>query len=223
MSKFASHARLISRKTRSRDLIQLVWTQVTFSRVLFVTLGIPLAIYLLTEVKRSVVVLDTIAAPKYFADSGLSSEALTRRVRQRLEEIERTDEEASPKAQLSTESNHELPDIEIPDTKISLQVVGDVLRKILGNEEKHLSGEIIYPNRSGKVEVRASMFTSGQFDQPGEPRELETTDIGDIVDALAPKLMELDDPFLLGMYLRDRKDLPAAFRSCGENALRLAR
>lgn len=191
---------------RAQRILQWLWKQVSFK-----SLVLAVVVYLFWDASRHYVVLDPIIVPKQFADSGLTSEVMTQRVREKLEEIQGTDESASStRDQLSMQADRDVPDIEIPETKLSLRLLSDVLRKFLNNEPKHLSGEITSSAYGGKMEIRSRVLRSGDPVQAARPRELDTTDADRITEMLARDLTELTDPYLLGMYLYNIKDFPAA-------------
>jgi tetratricopeptide (TPR) repeat protein len=130
---------------------------------------------------------------------------MTQRVREKIEEIERANEFASRREELSTQSDRGLPNVEIPDTKLSLQVVSDVLRKLLRNEPQHLAGEITSSAGSGKMEIRCRILQSGALLQAGKPHLIDATVGDNTVEVLARELTRLTDPYLLGIYLEEEK------------------
>jgi Tfp pilus assembly protein PilF len=196
---------------RAQRILQWLWKQVSFKSLVLAAIIISSVAYLLWDGTRHYVVLDPIVVPKQFADAGLTSEVMTQRVREKLEEIQGTDESASSsRDQLSMQADRDVPDIEIPETKLSLRSLSDVLQKFLNNEPKHLSGEITSLASSGKMEIRSRVLRSGEPVQAAPPRELDTTDVDRITEMLARDLAELTDPYLLGMYLYNIKEFPAA-------------
>src|SRR5271165_5694594 len=118
-----------------------------------------------SEAKRRIVVLDPIGVPKQFVDSGLTSEVLTRRVREKLEEIQAINDSPSSRDQVSMSSDQAYPDIEVPETKLSLQVVVDLFRRLLGTEPQQLSGEITVTSRVAKAEFQCRLLRLGQLVQ----------------------------------------------------------
>jgi Tfp pilus assembly protein PilF len=219
MRTFSDRARSQPRPSRAsprqnsptRRFLRWLREQITFQRVIFIAVSVPLLVYLFSEATRHVVVLDPIVVPRQFADAGFTSEVVTQRVREKIEEIQRANEFVSRKAEFSTQSDRAVPNIEIPETKLSLQVVSDVLRKLLHNEPKHLSGEITSTDTPGKMEIRCRMLQSGALVQAGKPRQIDGTVGDNTVEILARELTRLSDPYLLGIYLESiKKDYPDA-------------
>jgi hypothetical protein len=197
--------------SRPRQLLQWLREHITFQRLIVIAVSIPLLIYLFSEATRHVVVLDPIVVPRQFSDAGFTSEVTTQRVREKIEEIQRANEFASRREELSTQTDRGLPNVEIPDTKLSLQVVSDILRKLLRNEPQHLAGEITSSTTPGKMEIRCRILQSGALVQVGKPRQIDST-VGDsTIELLARELTRLSDPYLLGIYLEEeKKDYPGA-------------
>ncbi len=196
--------------SRPRQLLQWLRKHITFQRLIFLSVSFPLLIYLFSEATRHVVVLDPIVVPRQFSDAGFTSEVMTQRVREKIEEIQRVNEFASRREELST-SDRGLPNVEIPDTKLSLQVVSDILRKLLGNEPQHLAGEITSSTTPGKMEIRCRILQSGALLQAGKPRQIDSTVGDNTIELLARELTRLSDPYLLGIYLEEEeKDYPGA-------------
>ncbi|HEX4576102.1 MAG TPA: tetratricopeptide repeat protein [Edaphobacter sp.] len=191
--------------SRARQLLQWLREHITFQRLIFIAISIPLLIYLFSEATRHVVVLDPIVVPRQFSDAGFTSEVMTQRVREKIEEIQRANEFVSRREELSSPGDRGLPNIEIPETKLSLQVVSDVLRKLLGNEPRHLSGEITSSDTPGKLEIRCRILQSGALVQAGNPRRIDATVGDNTIEILARELTRLTDPYLLGIYLEEEK------------------
>ncbi|HWW98950.1 MAG TPA: tetratricopeptide repeat protein [Edaphobacter sp.] len=197
--------------SRARQLLQWLREQITFRRLILLAIAIPFAVYLFSEATRHVVVLDPIVVPRQFADAGFTSEVITQRVREKIEEIQRANEFISGREELSTQADRGLPDIEIPETKLSLQVVSDILRKVLRNEPKHLAGEITSSNVPGKMEIQCRILQSGALVQAGKPRQIDAAVGDNTIEILAHELTRLSDPYLLGIYLEGiKKDYPDA-------------
>jgi tetratricopeptide (TPR) repeat protein len=195
---------------QKENVLQRIWKQITLKRFVVSIIGLPLVVYLISDARRQVIILDPVVVPKQFVDSGLTSDVITERVKEKMEEIQRTNEYASSRAQLSMHDAQSLPNIEIPETKLSLQVVSDVLRKVLQNEPRHLRGEIISSNSNGSWEIRCSMLRSGDLIQTAKTSETSESKTNQLyadpsVESLAIQFTKLTDPYLAGFYLKENE------------------
>jgi hypothetical protein len=62
----------------------------TFGRVAFTVLVLPLLLYVYREVTRDVLIIDPFTVPKRFEETGLTSEVMANRIGDTLHEIETT-------------------------------------------------------------------------------------------------------------------------------------
>lgn len=202
-------------KTESREYsrrhldVALSWVfeRLSLKSVGFSVLGVSLCVYLAWESSKPVVILDPVIVPKQLSDAGFTSDVATQRVKEKLEEI-RTVVEAVPLQKiLTSNADPSLPDIEIPETKISAQTVIDIFRNLLGNEPKHLSGEITSSEINGMVEVRCRLLQTGALSEIGGRRQLKMSSFDTLVESLGQEFMAFDDPYDLGQYLIARRDL----------------
>jgi hypothetical protein len=118
--------------------------------------------YLVFRARQPIVILEPISVPQHFAELGFTSEVVTEKVRERLDAIRTSQEVASASEQLAMMKDSDFPDIEIPEIKLSPQVIVDVLRKAFGKEQV-LSGAITYETSGGTVKVQSRMSCAGHF------------------------------------------------------------
>jgi len=209
-ARTVSRSRVVSwtwweRLSEILELLQrmiLIPTALLFLVILFV--------YAWPNAKRRVVVLEPIAVPTHFTELGLTSEVLTRDVREKMQEIQDVSDWVSSQAQLSSLSEEEYPEVEIPETKVSPQLVVDLLRRIFGKEKQRLSGELVGEERSTKLEIRSRLFRRDIRESAELRVQIDATDRDRITEALAIQMTELVDPYLLGLYLEQNKRLAEA-------------
>jgi tetratricopeptide (TPR) repeat protein len=207
----------------SLGVLHWLTSQVTFKGAAVLVTLASLALYLIMDSRRSVLVLDPISVPRQFSDAGLTAEIMAQRMRERIVEIQQTDEAASPKDQIRGSVDQTLPDIEIPEAHVSVHTVEDALRKIFHTEARHISVDFAYFEAKGLASLRCRILKGDEIVRSGPPYRLQLDSVENIseradkvAELLAQQATEVTDPYLEGMYLllakgqKDEADLLAA-------------
>ena len=140
----AEERKRTSWRTRSVKLLKGLVKQLTWVRVAFVLLGLPLIFYVYREVTRDVLIIDPISVPKRFEEAGLTPQVMADRLGERMQEIERSTQTRMKKDVLAARPGETaIPEIEIPGTKLGLRTVVDVARSVFGRHPKHIGGDIV--------------------------------------------------------------------------------
>jgi tetratricopeptide (TPR) repeat protein len=198
---------------RQRRTVQqfLLWlgSQITFGKALLVVALFSLATYLTVDSLQNIVILDPIGVPKSFSDAGITSEVMAQRVRERILDIQRTDESSGPKELFHAPMDQSIADIEIPEAHVSIRIVEETLRRILHNEAHHLSADVAYSSTKAATVLRCRILKGDEILRSGPRKELllgtsdnTSADADKVADSLALELTELANPFLEGMYLQ---------------------
>jgi tetratricopeptide (TPR) repeat protein len=190
-------------------------SQITFGKLAFAVVAIVLTCYLTIDSRRNIVVLDSIGVPRTFLDAGITSEILDYRVREKILNIERTDESSAPKDVLQAPMDQGIANIEIPEAHVSIRVVEDTLRKLFHTEARHLSAAVAYTPTHEYATLQCRILKGDDIVSSGPSTTLLINKSDDpsiqadkVAESLALELTDLANPFLGGMYLlaHDQKD-----------------
>ena len=192
------------------------FTEAVKNVIFFVALSIIcyLAVHLAHDATKKVLLLDPIEVPKTLSERGLTSTVLTEQVRERLDSLEEIEYEPVSGNPISIATTNRvtvnagsgtligpaLPEVEIPETKLSLGSFMDILRDFLGTAPMHLGGEVTSMDSASKLSFRCRLLEPGTDVQIGKQQIIEIADESGLVDAITDQLLELTDPFLLGSY-----------------------
>jgi len=116
---------------------------------------------------RRPIMLDPLIVPKSMEDQGYTGEAAANRVVAEIALIQKAATTPAPRSLFSTGDASQLPDIEIPETKLSVRsainLVEDLLRLApLRLAPPHITAEVIFP--SGDQWYRAATNIAGSKD-----------------------------------------------------------
>ncbi|HXC94561.1 MAG TPA: tetratricopeptide repeat protein [Edaphobacter sp.] len=222
--RFHRQARNIGRARRRAQTKRFLreWVKgLTFARVSFILLGLPLTYYVYREVTRDVLIIDPITVPKRFEEAGLTPQVMANRLGDRLQEIERSTQTSMKKdvmGALGEETT--IPEVEIPGTKLGLKTVVDIARSVFGRHTKHIGGDVVFPVKSAATGIESSSIKNPVNltvyfvqERVGSQSLNETVD-GDDIAGLVQKLAELAlrqvNPYVLAAYYEDRKQISLA-------------
>jgi hypothetical protein len=111
-----------------------------------------------------------------------------------------------------------VPDIEMPETKLSLTSIMTFLEGFLGIAPRHIATDLLlesgadwrdsHPAAPGTERLIISIRVTGK-QGPAQWSEVTVNNPGDAVTRAARQILELTDPYLLGVYTQEiEHDLP---------------
>ncbi|MBV9301681.1 MAG: tetratricopeptide repeat protein [Acidobacteriaceae bacterium] len=184
--------------------------------VIFVFLGW----YVFTEARRDVIIIEVISVPKKYEELGFTSAVMTLRVVEQLQQLEQAVESRSTKDRLAQNADIDVPDIEVPETKLSLKTIVQLVQQALHDEPQHVRGEITRPweqndyATTDSVIVSYHIYKGSEFLRADE-EEFHTQVPEKVVQQYAQGLLKRLNPYLWVVYLRsNRNDRAAAWREC---------
>jgi tetratricopeptide (TPR) repeat protein len=218
--RFHRQVRNIGRARRRAQAKRLLhgWVKrLTFARVSFVLLGLPLMYYVYREVARDVLIIDPITVPKRFEEAGLTPQVMANRLGDRLQEIERSTQTSMKKdvmGALGEETT--IPEVEIPGTKLGLKTIVDVGRSIFGRHPKHIGGDVVFPVKvtetgveSGSIKnpVNLTVYFVQERGSHSLNERVDGDDIPGLVDKLAELALRQVNPYVLASYYDDHNKM----------------
>ena len=205
-----------SRKWHWPDWAALLETsrRVAFNIITIAAIAVSVPVFVKLVTFRGVVI-DDIAVPTAVSDRGLTSDVISRRIRDRLHEMN-VDAKAKKEQAAVTGSSIEsqLPDIQLPGGWINLSSAISQIRHFLGYVDTKISGEIIVEpagddkRNAPTYSLRLRMPGYGVLYRSVNP----SASIDALIDAAAIEVMHRFDPINLGYYLYRNKDYANAYR-----------
>jgi|HubBroStandDraft_3_1064219.scaffolds.fasta_scaffold70213_1 tetratricopeptide (TPR) repeat protein len=166
----------------------------------------------LTQVsRRDTIVLDAVTVPKLLIDRGYSPEVVAKRVRDRLDQIEHQVETTAPKNSVQLLSEVQLPEIDVPETKVSVKLVAQILQRLLNRTPAHVNAEITLDTeglqtQADPANLEISVRVTGQEGVSlFREARIRTGDPHKAVDALAQTVLLEINPYLLALLYYDNE------------------
>lgn len=152
-----------SRFRRARLVRKYAAEYVTLKRVIFTIIGVPLVIYLYSQVfAANIVIIEPFTVPKPYEELGLTSEAVSRMIGDAFSDIEGKarlpmNSEIESKTHLNVDTDRlalsfdpsSVPNIEFPGTSLGLQTIVNATRQIFRREPKRVRGGIVFTSNDG--------------------------------------------------------------------------
>ncbi|MGO9265625.1 MAG: tetratricopeptide repeat protein [Candidatus Binataceae bacterium] len=189
-----------------------------------------IAVPIINETFRSVVQIDPFAVPEELEKQGFTPQVISAKVADQLEKIkqgikpkrsEKIEERLSATSNVnaarleipeilerfSLTSVDELPDIEIPETKLSLRTIVHFLQDFLHRQPPRVTGEIILAKDAREQEVFAvtvrivkgeKRYTQSFIQHPANPESMILT--------LGQEVLRLVDPAYLALWAYNQDD-----------------
>ena len=122
------------------------WIATKEGIIAVVLLGILIA--LVSEVGRNVVVIDAFSVPKRIEEDGYSPAVIANQLADSIADLrEQAGRFAHDHPQFALSSEAMLPDVQVAETKVSLNGIVEYLRRILGKEHATVDGAISVPSQ----------------------------------------------------------------------------
>jgi len=201
--------------------------------VLLIALCALLGYYIVTELRRSVTIIEPFSVPKQFEDAGITPRVMASRIGSALEALEQSIQTAIGSRDSFGYSHLEVatPDIEIPQTKMGLKAAIEFFRGFLKLHITRISGDVIFvddravpvspskhsrlfsPNSSSrraalvpaKQTITVTVYgAKGREQRPGIKAAIDSTDVNEVVRQAAEISLEFANPYLFGRLLSDR-------------------
>jgi len=147
---------------------------------------------------RHTVYIDKFVVPEEFEKRGYTSQTVTNRIRDALESIDQAVKTRANKEHFDTVGATELPEIEIPDAKLSLNAIVELLPDWLHLHPRHVYGEITtIDQRHLLITIRATHTERGL----ATPLDLDDVTPEVAIVQSAREVMHLINPYLLALFL----------------------
>lgn len=180
------------------------------------TLGFALVLLIawsiLIETFRPVVRIEPFEMPHDYTDRGLTGDAFSNQIMDAIQAIKREAATLATAQQYSqSENDSQLADVEVPDTKISLRAIAQVLQGLLGLQPMRISGEVVEVPSSDNVDESSRKgiskllcvtvrLVSGNNRAPKQ-FYIPTRDPHALVAATADEIVSLVDPYIAACRL----------------------
>jgi tetratricopeptide (TPR) repeat protein len=202
----------------------LVWAHMFTPLGMALTLfGLLVLVYVVRELFRDVLIFEPLTVPSRFEEAGLTSRVMANRIGAALEELEISIKSVVMKKDVLGYLHSEAtPEIEIPGTKIGLKTIVEIFRSLLRMHPKHISGDIVFPvlpaatlpgwrPSSEPSPLTVTIYlTRGRSEIQRRNAVIKDGDLTVLVKRASEIALELANPYLFAMLLRDGREYPRA-------------
>jgi hypothetical protein len=179
--------------------------------VAVVLVGVVLAIGVVQQLSSRAPVIEPISVPDRLADLGYRGEVVAARMIDRAREIERTtNADTDPRSAAATGNASPLMTVAVPGSNVSLAVVVDTARRLVGLPTERVSGEIVAEGPADAPSYRTTMRITGP--QPNAIRGEARESIDQAIDDGARQLTGLLRPCALAALLLVEGDKVRSWR-----------
>lgn len=210
-------ARVIKKSTRSEEKKGRFarfseWCgalRTVLSSLLLLVLLIFLGILFYLEYNKEVVLIDSFSVPTDLEQHGLNSRAIASDIADEISLMRQnlTDVKTRKFSPTFAES---FPDLEIPETKLSLSFVIQYIREAFGHAPTRISGEVISSDKAISFNVRILTSTRDMVESNVETFPGEAKDFKTIINRAAQFIMKHEDPYILARYQYNNNELDLA-------------
>lgn len=192
-------------------------------------LSLVIGLVVLLEARRKTVVIEAISVPKQLDDAGYKPDVISAEIRDKSAEIESAIIGTQAHKDNLDVREEKLPDIEVPETKLSIRSIIQLVQYFTGKEPLHLSGELIClkpdcsstdnnVQKAPRFEV-VSRITDGNTIV--HRNRFQAYEVDDAVEQLSEELLSVVNPYLLGRYVyqikNDSKKASSILQSAGDS------
>ena len=175
-------------------------------------------VLVIRELRREVMIVAPFDVPKSFTDMGLTGAVLANRVGVEIEQVEAQSHSAMKNDRLvSRDDSSSSPDIQIPGTKFSLQVVVGLLRQVLHITPGQIEGSValrqVLSADSGSSVAHLEVVvyvTRGEGPKKESDFQLDSTDPDSLVVKTSQAILRMINPYLYACYSFDHLDYATA-------------
>jgi len=178
-------------------------------KVLFQFLGITLSVIIFAEILietffQHVVQIDSFAVPQRFVEEGYTTQTVDNRIVGEILRIERAGHTRA-RQDFAAASGADLPEIEVPATKLSLRAIVLLLQDFLRIQPPRFSGEItVLPPTSGADTEKSHLLITIRLIRPRERLfgkiDAPSPDPEFAISLLARESLRVIDPYVLAVY-----------------------
>jgi len=196
-----------SRLVRFSEWCAALRTVLSFFLLLLILTVVGVLFYL--EYKKEVVLIDSFTVPSDLEQHGLNSHVIANDIADEISLMRRYATDVKT-ARFSPSFNESFPDLEIPETKLSLNFVIQYLKQALGRAPTRINGEVVSSDKAISLNVRiltsnGEMVESNVETFPGEMKDFKT-----LINRAAQFIMKHEDPYILAGYQYNNNQLDLA-------------
>lgn len=161
------------------------------------------------EYQKEVVLIDPFTVPADLDQRGLNSHVIASSIADEISLMRRAAANVKT-TRFSPAFSETFPDLEIPETKLSLKFVIQYIRETFGRAPTRINGELISADKTISLSVRIltnnrNVVESNVETFPGEIKDLKT-----LISRAAQFIMKHEDPYILARYQYNENQLDAA-------------
>ena len=179
------------------------------SSFLLLLLLIVAGILFYLEYNKQVVLIDSFTVPAELEQQGLSSHVIASNIADEISLMRRfaTDVKTTRFSPTFAES---FPDLEIPETKVSLKFVIQYIRETLGLAPTRINGEVVSSDGAISLNVRILTSKGDTVETNADTFLGEKKDLKALISRAAEFIMKHEDPLILARYQYNKNQLDLA-------------
>jgi tetratricopeptide (TPR) repeat protein len=161
------------------------------------------------EYQKEVVLIDSFSVPSDLEQRGLNSHVIANDIADEISLMRRyaTDVKTT---RFSPTFNESFPDLEIPETKLSLNFVIQYLKETLGRAPTRINGEIVSSDKAILLNVRILTSNGEMVESNVESFRGEMKDFKTLISRATQFIMKHEDPYILARYQYNINELDQA-------------
>jgi tetratricopeptide (TPR) repeat protein len=195
----------------------------TFLKALGIVFTLVVLVLILIETFRPVIRIDAFAMPHDYEARGFTAQAFSNQLMDAIETIKAETDTFAKKETFSLADSNNLPDFELPETKLSLRAIAQSLQAFLHLQPPHVSGEIIVlpppesqPKGDRLIASAKTLLVTIRLTDNGERASsqfhLAAPDSQAVVSAAAEEVVRMIDPYIAAVRMYDKGRPKEAFR-----------
>jgi hypothetical protein len=205
----ATESNRTERPARSSLLVLLESTTKFIGYVTVILLAGALVFRVVADMRNRPILIDSLSVPKTMEDEGYTGLVAANRLAAEIVRIEQTTKTIARKDKFNLASSERLPDIEIPETKLSIALAVGIVENFLGVAPPHVSVELILasgPDWHRPVppapDLERAFISFRMNGGEGYSRwtEVVVHSPDEVVTRTAREVLEMTDPYILALY-----------------------
>jgi len=162
-----------------------------------------------SEYRKEMVLIDSFTVPADLEQRGLNSHVIASDIADEISLMRRyaTDVKTT---RFSPTFAEPFPDLEIPETKLSLKFVIQYIKEALGHAPTRINGEVITVDKAISLNVRILTSKGDTAESNVEAFSGETKDFKTLISRAAQFIMKHEDPYILARYQYNNNQLDLA-------------
>jgi tetratricopeptide (TPR) repeat protein len=185
---------------RAKTFKEQMIEQVSFTNFVILTLLLIAAPVIYGEITKDAVLIDPFNVPSDFEKMGYSGHVMADKLAEKINVVIKEADISRKGRSFTLSSSESLPDIEVPETKISLQSIARYLRQFFKKNPAHIDGHVtLSPANKGELHLYVQVTSEGDLQAKSFDGKLENLDV--LFLDCAKYVLRRTEPLALAAYM----------------------